>query len=180
MADPPTSRDPAPTPEATGRISMIGRGLIDGQDMGVTLTYELGQTVSGRDLREALNKVGVDSDARVELNLGGNLLLRKPTELTFRIKGGSSSGGVCYLQINQQEVASVGDDRNKDTTVTRMLPAGIYLIGMRITGGDMGDCVLECTEKESNNSVRFNIELLRAALRNLPTKATINLGQIGE
>ena len=159
---------------------MIGRGMIEGKEMGVTLTYQLGQTIDGRAVRQALNRVGVDANAGVEINLAGNLLLREPKEIKFRVAGGSSSGGVCYLTVNRREVAAVGDDRNKDTTVTQMLPAGVYLIGLRITGGDLGSCVLECTDAESGEEIGLRTELLMAGIRNLPTLATIDLGKLSE
>ena len=155
---------------ARGTDGLFGRVTVGGSDVGLLLYYRTGKSFREATLQTLLDELGIDSPSKV-VELYGLVRVFKDRPVQVRHRGGSPSGGVCWLYLDGQELGSVGDDRSKDSTYDINLPRGDHQIRWVIQGGHIGNALLEFIDPATGNVLEvFHSQSQLQAARQLPTR----------
>jgi serine/threonine protein kinase len=122
---------------------LVGRMNFGTQDTGYYLTYTPGKVfrhdviapLLGTKLDEALQS------RRIKIVLMGSLHVPADMHVIVWHGGGTASGGVHRLKIDDNLLGSIGDDRSKNSVYTVPLAKGNHMVEWELTGGDLGNSV---------------------------------------
>jgi len=172
--------DPASGPAQDYVPGMIGRAVVQGEaenDAGLVIRYQPGVSFLEKDLNSALAQANV-TGRKVRVTLTG--VLRVPKQMTVAIqhKGGSASGGVLRLYLDERELGAVGDDRTRNTTYSVPLAAGDHTVRWVLSsGGSLGDGFISFVDSQTDEPlpVLSTAETV-AQVRAVPFKVTLDFG----
>ncbi len=142
--DPPASGDNpnAMSAKDLDGTGMLGRLTVNGKDLATAFHYAPGAAFQHKVVETEVLNAG-EAMKGVSITLLGYVRVAKATPVKIWHAGGSASGGVLRLYIDDKEVGSVGDDRVKNTVHEFTLQPGVRNIKWRLSGGHMGTCVLQ-------------------------------------
>jgi hypothetical protein len=170
------------TPKAQAGSGLIGRVSVRNRDAGILVTYQPGYRISDADVAKLAAAAGVNPGDAWRIDFIGVLSLAGDCQLETRHIGGSASGGVHSLFIDNQRISEIGDDRSKNDTSRRSFPGGAHAIRWVLTGGDMGTASVEFAALNSSgqpvagaHAVHYTREM-NAAARQTAVRSEFTFG----
>jgi hypothetical protein len=171
---------PAGSKPAAGgaNAGLIGRVSVNNADAGVLIHYEPGYRIDQDDVARLTAALSGSENIRVEL--WGVLQLEGDQTVAVHHAGGSAGGGVHTLQIDNQTISDVGDDRSKNLTTTMNLRRGPHLVHWTLTGGDLGTAEFKIAPA-SGDAAGQALPIapdrsMEAGARAFPTRTTMRFG----
>jgi hypothetical protein len=157
---PSTATRPAAPPFTPPKGSipqLVGRMNFDKQDIGVYFTYTPGKIFRGDVAQPLLGiKQGEGVEQRkIKIVLMGSLHVPADMNVIVWHGGGSASGGVHQLKIDNNLLGSIGDDRTKNVTYTVPLTKGEHVINWELTGGELGNSIAAFTRPKICRRCRY-------------------------
>jgi hypothetical protein len=143
------ARSVAMSPTAGATPGMIGRAQVARSDSGFILTYEPGKSLRGSTMVRALERPTAFGKGALHIELYGAVVLPEKTTVLAWQAGGTDDGGVCRLFIGGKGVGYVGEGGAKSDVKQVPLERGTHIVNWRISGGDIGSCVLELYDAQT-------------------------------
>jgi hypothetical protein len=148
------TRTDKPVVKSKAVQGMVGRGSADGSDVNLFFIYHPGHKLTPDEIQELQNNLGKGT-IRVEFE--ASLHMSADADVAFHHVGGSSSGGVNYLYLDDMEINAVGDDRAKDQKLAARLGKGYHKLRWAITGGQLGEAQLEVNLLKPDDPAKMEI-----------------------
>lgn len=120
------------------RPGMIGRMSIDGEDTGLILRYEPGESFNAEVVNQCLRQYGLPSDSPVRLQLQGVVRVSRTVSGVLDLVGDSSSDAIAAAYLDGRKIAEVGKDRSSATAPRVVFTQGDHLLQWTIAGTDFG------------------------------------------
>lgn len=127
---------------------LIGRVTVGGQETGIAFHYLNGTVFRHDVVRQTLFMQGFGITGMM-ITLEGTLRVPADLDVFLWHMGGTPSGGVSWLYIDDREIGSVGDDREKNVLYRVNLPRGDHRLKWVLRGGDLGNNLIQAFEADS-------------------------------
>lgn len=138
---------------ATGMVrGMIGLTEVSGRQTGILFRYKPGMVFNNATIQETLGAHGHGMKG-VKITLHGVLTVSSNGTVLLWHRGGSSSGGVHRLYIDNNEIGSIGDDRSKKSVYKVKLKAGAHAVQWVLTGGNFGNSSLNAFTEDGSREI---------------------------